>query len=205
MRGRFKVGDKIEVVNSACSYLKQGSVHTAHEIYSEDGYTYVSLSENGRDEEGGWDITRFVKYEEKENSMKESNKVEMDKEYRVASTHRSVRVICTDRKYTLAPCVGLFTDEDDHEGILFFDHYGYLRGQKIIEEVPAVDWSTVQVDAPIWVKSSNGGWYKRHFRKIDCGGVHFWPNGTTSFSYEEKAIWVWNYVQFENCSLEEPK
>lgn len=195
----FKVGDKIQVVNPTSCPLKLGSVHIAHDIYTEDGYTYVALSENVR-YDGGWDVHRFVKYEEKENNLK----VEIGKKYRVVSTHHPVRVICTDRKYPVAPCIGLSTDPDDHEVILFFDNSGYLRGQQIIEEVPAVDWSKVKVDAPIWVRFSTAGtWHKRHFDKYGPLGVYFWPEGKTSFTagFSDNQ----NCVRAENCSLEEPK
>lgn len=195
----FKVGDKIQVVNPASYTLKLGSIHTAYDIFIEDGYTYVALSEEKMKEKEGWDVSRFVKYEEKEKQVK----VEMGKKYRVVNTHRPVRVICTDRKYPVAPCIGLSTDPDGHEVILFFDNSGYLRGQQIIEEVPEVDWSKVEVDTPIWVKFSLGSCHKRHFNHFDGKLVHYWTDGRTSFTCLETCYA--NAVTSEDCSLEEPK
>ena len=46
---------------------------------------------------------------------------------------------------------------------------------------PEVDWSKVEVDTIILVKSSEkGDWLKRHFAKYENGDVYAWDNGHTS-------------------------
>ena len=46
---------------------------------------------------------------------------------------------------------------------------------------PEVDWSKVEVDTIILVKSSEkGDWLKRHFAKYENGEVYAWDNGHTS-------------------------
>lgn len=88
---------------------------------------------------------------EKDKAMK----IEMNKKYRRVGTHEPVRVICVDRKVdnNSLPCVGLWLTKPNVEAMVYFDHSGVDQyGQKIIEEVPAVDWSKVEVDTPMWIK-----------------------------------------------------
>ena len=135
-------------------------------------------------------------------------KIEMNKKYRRVGTHEPVRVICVDRKVddNSLPCVGLWLTKPNVEAMVYFDHSGVNEyGQKSIEEVPAVDWSKVKVDTPMWVKFERGIgiYHKRHFNKFEGGRVHFWPNGYTSFtSYMPSDA---NSEPPENCSLEEPR
>lgn len=140
---------------------------------------------------------------EKEQGMK----IEMNKKYRKVGTHEPVRVICVDRKVdnNSLPCVGLWLTKPNVEAMVYFDHSGADQyGQKIIEEVPEVDWSKVKVDTPMWVKFFNGTgiYHKRHFNKFEKGRVHFWPNGYTSFTSCMTSDA--NSEPPENCSLEEP-
>ena len=135
-------------------------------------------------------------------------KIEMNKKYRRVGTHEPVRVICVDRKVDddSLPCVGLWLTKPNVEAMVYFDHSGVDQyGQKSIEEVPAVDWSKVKVDTPMWVKFERGIgiYHKRHFNKFEGGRVHFWPDGYTSFtSYMPSDA---NSEPPENCSLEEPR
>lgn len=194
----FKVGDKIQVVRSAGSVLEQGEIYTAHEIYLKDGSTYVTLYTDGRKNRDGWDIDRFVKYEEEEKVMK----VEMGKKYRMVGTHEPVRIVCTDRKDLQTPIIALGTN-GAREDVLYLNIYGKsLHGSQVIEEVPAVDWSKVKVDTPIFVKYA-GDLLKRHFNKFDGKHVYFYPDGTTSFTCPEGDPGFTESP--DNCWLEEPK
>ena len=146
---------------------------------------------------------RIIK--EKEQQL---NKIEMNKKYRRVGTHEPVRVICVDRKVdnNSLPCVGLCLTKPNIEAMMYFDHSGVDQyGQKSIEEVPAVDWSKVKVDTPMWIKFEGGTeiYHKRHFNKFEGGRVHFWPNGYTSFT--SSMIPDANSEPPENCSLEEPR
>lgn len=140
---------------------------------------------------------------EKEQQMK----IDMNKKYRRVGTHEPVRVICVDRKVDndSLPCVGLVLTKPNVEAMVYFDHEGVDQyGQKTIEEVPAVDWSKVKMDTPMWMRTfSSAAWYKRHFNKFENGRVHYWPNGYTSFTCS--ATSDINSDKPENCSLEEPK
>lgn len=188
----FKVGDKIKVVRSALGDLEQGSIHTAYALCVNGGCTYVYLSKNDMKNGMGWDVNRFVKYEEKEKQMK----VEMGKKYRMVGTHEPVRIICTDRKDPDFPCVGLYMSNDRYEGVMCFH-----PDDGDVEEVPTVDWSKVKRDTPIWVKYAGAIW-KRHFSGFDGKYIYFYPDGTTSFSYlgDGQISGV-----PEDCFLEEPK
>lgn len=57
-------------------------------------------------------------------------------------------------------------------------------------EEPEVDWSKVEVDTPILVRSTkNEEWSKRYFAKYENGYVHAWIGGCTSWSEENAAAW----------------
>ena len=135
-------------------------------------------------------------------------KIEMNKKYRRVGTHEPVRVICIDRKVdnNSLPCVGLCLIKPNVEAMVYFDHCGVDQyGKKSIEEVPAVDWSKVKVDTPMWVKFEGGTefYHKRHFNKFEGCRVHFWPHGCTSFTSSMTSDA--NSEPPENCSLEEPR
>lgn len=194
----FKVGDKIQVVEPAGFYLEKGSVHIAHEIYTKDNYTYVALSKSRGC--GGWDINRFVKYEEKEKTVK----IEIGKKYRMIGTHEPVRIICVDRKHYNYTCLGLYERKGSEEYLVYCDNNGNEAGSPLIEEVPAVNWSKVKVDTPIWIRNSADlPWHKRHFNRFDEELVYFWPNGFSSFTWVGAS--PLSNVTLDNCSLDEPK
>lgn len=197
----FKVGDRVQVVRPMGQNLPLGLVQTVYAIHSCGDYDYVYFSKEDVDASKGWDIDRFVKYEEKEVYMK----INMNKKYRRVGTHEPVRVICVDRKDCEIPCVGLYLDKNNTEGVLHFDFHGVdLYGIQIVEEVPAVDWSKVEVDTPMWMRTfGEGPWHKRHFHKFEGGRVHYWPNGYTSFTCNGTNDV--NSEKPENCSLEEPQ
>ena len=154
---------------------------------------------------------RYQHYKNRTWIIKEKDKpvkIEMNKKYRRVGTHEPVRVICVDRKVDddSLPCVGLWLTKPNVEAMVYFDHSGVDQyGQKSIEEVPAVDWSKVKVDTPMWVKFERGTgiYHKRHFNKFEGGRVHFWPNGYTSFTSSMTSDA--NPEPPENCSLEEPR
>ncbi len=132
-------------------------------------------------------------------------KIEMNKKYRRWGTHEPVRVICVDRKVddNSLPCVGLWLTKPNVEVMVYFDHSGADQyGQKSIEEVPAVDWSKVKVDTPIFVKYA-GELLKRHFSNFDGKYVYFYSNGTTSFTCNGSFTILSVYM--DDCWLEEPR
>lgn len=187
----FKIGDKVEVIKGHPG-LPTGVIHTVYDIYEKNGSTYVSLSVDGKKNGDGWDIDRFVKYEEKENTLK----VELGKKYRMVGTHEPVRVICVDCKNPFFPCIALYTDGIS-EGILHLSPYGRSRnGDQIIEEVPEVDWSKVEVDTLIWVDG-----IPRYFASSSKYYVYFFQDGCTSKTNTQHTTWAHK----SNCSLEEPK
>lgn len=199
MQVNFKVGDKVKVVRGTYrgGELIVGAIHTVHELYETDDYPYVSLLIGGNKISSGWDIDRFVKYEEKEKTLK----VEMGKKYRMVGTHEPVRIICVDRQDPRFTCVGLYPTGEIETPFCFDnqgqDHYG----RKIVEEVPAVDWSKVKTDTPIWVKHC-GDLVKRHFNKFDGKYVYFYTDGTTSFTCHGCVPAL--AVSVDNCWLTAP-
>ena len=57
-------------------------------------------------------------------------------------------------------------------------------------EEPEIDWSKVEVDTPILVKSSEDGtWRKRHFAKYRNGNVYAWSDGQTSWTAYDMMVW----------------
>ena len=191
----FKVGDRVQVVRPVGQSLPLGSVQTVYATHARGNYVFVYFSKEDVDASKGWDIDRFIKYEEKEQPMK----IDMNKKYRLVGTHEPVRVICVDRKAygSSLPCVGLCLTIPNVEGMVYFDHSGVdQHGQKIIEEVPAVDWSKVEIDTLIWV---NGR--PRYFAKYSDYTVYYFTDGTTSKTNVTGVCVAFSH----NCSLEEPK
>lgn len=145
----------------------------------------------------------FENLKHKEDQMK----IDMNKKYRRVGTHEPVRVLCVDHKtaYGGISCIGLQQNKADVETLIHFNTLGIdQEGKQIIEEIPAVDWSKVKMDTPMWMRTFTGDlWHKRHFNKFEGGRVHFWPNGYTSSTCS--ATNNTNSELPENCSLEEPK
>ena len=69
---------------------------------------------------------------------------------------------------------------------------------------PEVDWSKVEVDTIILVKSSEkGDWLKRHFAKYENGDVYAWYDGKTSWTvrnYQEMRFW--NYATLPDIYMQ---
>ena len=62
-------------------------------------------------------------------------------------------------------------------------------------EEPEPDWSKVEVDTPILVKSyEDFVWNKRHFAKYENGDVYAWSSGRTSWSQERDMV-RWKYAK----------
>ena len=63
-------------------------------------------------------------------------------------------------------------------------------------EEPEVDWSKVEVDTPILVRTVEGAeWFKRHFAKYEGGRVFVWNNGKTSWTAHDELMTDWNYAK----------
>ena len=63
-------------------------------------------------------------------------------------------------------------------------------------EEPEVDWSKVEVDTPILVRTVEGAeWFKRHFAKYEGGRVFVWNNGKTSWTSHDELMTDWNYAK----------
>lgn len=183
----FKVGDKVKVHHGHPG-LPIGSIHTVQDIYERNGDVYVSLSVDGKDNRDGWDIDRFTKYEEKENTLK----IDMQKKYRMVGTHEPMRIICVDRVDPDLPCVGLYMSRGGFEGVQCFH-----PNDGTVEEVPEVDWSKVQVDTLIWVDG-----VPHYFANSSEHYVYFFQDGRTS----KTNSWpTRRWAHKSNCSLEEPK
>lgn len=50
---------------------------------------------------------------------------------------------------------------------------------------PKIDWSKVPVDTPILITDSYGYTLKRHFAKYDNKKIYAYPDGTTSWSFNQ--------------------
>lgn len=63
-------------------------------------------------------------------------------------------------------------------------------------EEPSVDWSKVAVDTPILVRDCEEEvWEKRHFAKYECGRVHTWCDGATSWSSDADITAIWKFAK----------
>lgn len=63
----------------------------------------------------------------------------------------------------------------------------------ICEYLDVVDWESVEVDTPIFVRMrSKDLWTRRYFAKYENGKVYAWVNGRTSWSnyaFDEPSCW----------------
>ena len=64
-------------------------------------------------------------------------------------------------------------------------------------EEPETDWSKVEVDTPILVRTVEGAeWFKRHFAQYEDGRVFVWNNGKTSWTAPDDELMTdWNYAK----------
>ena len=63
------------------------------------------------------------------------------------------------------------------------------------EPIPDVDWTQVEVDTPIWVRTTDcDPWVTRHFSKFDptTNAVYAWNDGYTSHTRERRGSSSWN-------------
>lgn len=68
---------------------------------------------------------------------------------------------------------------------------------------PEVDWSKVEVDTPILVRTVEGTeWFKRHFAKYEDGRVFVWNNGKTSWTAHDELMTDWNYAKLAESEEE---
>lgn len=107
----------------------------------------------------------------------EEMKIQKDKKYRVVGTHEPVRIICTDNASKLQ-CVALYTDHRGEEGLLLVSDDGLnCWGDKVIEEVPDIDWSEITVNTPIWIGAD---YQPRHFAEFKNNFVYYYTDGRSS-------------------------
>lgn len=72
-------------------------------------------------------------------------------------------------------------------------------------EEPETDWSKVEVDTPILVRTVEGAeWTKRHFAKYEDGMVYVWTNGKTSWTLSNTTCCMtpWNYAKLAESEEE---
>lgn len=69
---------------------------------------------------------------------------------------------------------------------------------------PEVDWSKVEVDTPILVRTVEGAeWTKRHFAKYEDGMVYVWNNGKTSWTaLDNECVTPWQYAKLAESEEE---
>ena len=68
-------------------------------------------------------------------------------------------------------------------------------------EEPKVDWSNIEVNAPILVKDhEDREWLKRYFAKYEDGYIYAWGNGCTSWNADN--MYTWNYTKLAESEEE---
>ena len=68
-------------------------------------------------------------------------------------------------------------------------------------EEPETDWSKVEVDTPILVKTcEDGEWLKKYFAKYEDGRVYAWTSGCTSWTTGHMT--AWNYAKLAESEEE---
>ena len=81
------------------------------------------------------------------------------------------------------------------EGMACIDEKLIWLNEEYIEPEPETDWSKVEVDTPILVRSKESqAWEVRYFAKYKDGKVWCWDNGKTSYtSICTVSIYNWNF------------
>ena len=72
-------------------------------------------------------------------------------------------------------------------------------------EEPETDWSKVEVDTPILVRSvERAEWWKRHFAKYEGGNVYVWNDGKTSWTAPDmtSSMTSWKYAKLAESEEE---
>ena len=71
-------------------------------------------------------------------------------------------------------------------------------------EEPEVDWSKVEVDTPILVRTVEWAeWVRRYFAKYEDGMVYVWNLGRTSWSVaNDKDVSAWPYAKLAESEEE---
>lgn len=71
-------------------------------------------------------------------------------------------------------------------------------------EEPETDWSKVEVDTPILVRTVEGtDWVKRNFAKYEGGMVYVWNNGKTSWTaLDNECVTPWQYAKLAESEEE---
>ena len=71
-------------------------------------------------------------------------------------------------------------------------------------EEPEVDWSKVEVDTPILVRTVEWAeWARRYFAKYEDGMVYAWNLGRTSWSATyDKEVTAWKYAKLAESEEE---
>lgn len=71
-------------------------------------------------------------------------------------------------------------------------------------EEPKIDWSKVEVDTPILVRTVEGAdWVKRSFAKYEGGMVYVWNNGKTSWTaLDNECVTPWEYAKLAESEEE---
>lgn len=71
-------------------------------------------------------------------------------------------------------------------------------------EEPKIDWSKVEVDTPILVRTVEGAdWVKRNFAKYEGGMVYVWNNGKTSWTaLDNGSVTPWEYAKLAESEEE---
>ena len=69
---------------------------------------------------------------------------------------------------------------------------------------PETDWSKVEVDTPILVRSSdNKEWNKRYFAGYGDGYIYAWSDGCTSWTaYNNSDVTEWKYAKLAESEEE---
>lgn len=67
----------------------------------------------------------------------------------------------------------------------------------VMEYIPKVDWSTVEVDTKVYVSDDNKHWVPRYFAKYKENKIYAFDGGCTSFTnkYKYGGITSWKYAK----------
>ncbi len=73
------------------------------------------------------------------------------------------------------------------------DAYNYID---IAEELGIVDWSTIKVDTPVYVRDNDdNSWYRRYFAKYESNVVYTFPYGTTQWSSNGRDLVTYDQIK----------
>lgn len=108
----------------------------------------------------------------------------------IAIEKRTMKICKCDDGIDCNDCLFGYTNYPGNEESCAHNLMDWLNSEYV---EPKVDWSKVEVDTPILVRTiDTEKWKRRYFAKYENGNVYAWMGGVTSWSSGDKRVKSWS-------------